>query len=150
MVMTARKFSLGLLAVLFVAAGANHFVNPEVYVRIMPPSFPMPSKLVAVSGFFEIFGGVGLLVTRLRRPAGWGLVALLIAVFPANIHMALNTSQYPDIPAFLIYARLPMQFVLIAWVAYASNLRLPTPTTSHREDETARADAGVTVRSEKE
>ncbi|MBB3207334.1 putative membrane protein [Rhodopirellula rubra] len=148
--MTARKFSLGLLAVLFVAAGANHFVNPEVYLRIMPPSFPMPSKLVAVSGFFEIFGGVGVLVTRLRRPAGWGLVALLIAVFPANIHMALNTSQYPDIPAFLIYARLPMQFVLIAWVAYASDLRRPTPTTSHREDETARADADVTVRSEKE
>lgn len=77
------------LASFFVLAGANHFVTPEWYLEHqMPPWIPFPLAALYVSGLAEVLGGIGLLVPRLRRWAGWGLVALLIAIFPANIHMA--------------------------------------------------------------
>lgn len=71
-----------------------------------------------VSGLAEIAGGVGLLIGPLRRPAGWGLIALLVAVFPANIYMALESAKFADLdmPIWTVYARLPLQAVLIAWV----------------------------------
>ncbi|MCM2369424.1 DoxX family protein [Aporhodopirellula aestuarii] len=117
---TARKNSLWMLGVLFVVAGINHFVSPEVYRRIMPPYLPAHLMLIYVSGVFEVLGGVGLLVPSLRRTAGWGLIALLIAVFPANVHMAMNVEQFPAFPLAAIYARLPLQFLLIAWVYWAA------------------------------
>ncbi len=104
-----------LLGVLFVAAGANHFANPGFYLRIMPPYLPWHYELVLISGAFEILGGVGLLIPRFTVPAAWGLIALLVAVFPANLHMALNTDKYPNIPPAVLWARLPLQGVLIAW-----------------------------------
>ena len=104
-----------LLGVLFVAAGTLHFVKPDFYVKIMPPYLPWHYELVLISGAFEILGGVGLLVPRLTVPAAWGLIALLVAVFPANLHMALHTEQYPDIPPAALWGRLPLQAVLIAW-----------------------------------
>ena len=118
------KFSRALLALLFVAAGLNHFRSTALYVSIMPPYLPFPLALVYLSGLAEIAGGVGVSVPQTRRAAGWSLLALLIAVFPANIYMATD-KVVPDsyqIPALLLWARLPLQFVLIYWV-WSATLR---------------------------
>jgi uncharacterized membrane protein len=104
-----------LLAVLFVAAGVMHFVRPHVYAAIMPPYLPWHVPLVYVSGVCEVLLGVLLLVPRVRRAAAWGLIALLVAVFPANVHMAVNPDLFPSIPPAVLWARLPLQAVFIAW-----------------------------------
>jgi len=115
-----RTFSIVLLSLLFIAAGINHFVSPDVYMKIMPDYLPWPLVLVYVSGFFEVLGGFGLAVPRLRRAAGWGLIALLVAVFPANVHMVSNAADFPTIPFWTLVARLPLQGVLIAWLWWAA------------------------------
>lgn len=110
------------LALFFIAAGVLHFVKPDAYTAIIPPYLPWPLALVYVSGACEILGGCGVLIPRLRRLAGWGLVALLIAVFPANLHMALN-DVHPSgwsVPSVLLWLRLPMQAVLIFWAYWAT------------------------------
>jgi uncharacterized membrane protein len=102
----------------FVWAGIAHFRDPAFYRRIIPPFFPARPALVAISGVCEIAGGLGLLVRPLRRAAGWGLIALLIAVFPANIYMALAPNESADgrFAGWMLWLRLPLQAVLIAWV----------------------------------
>ena len=112
--------SIGLLSLLFIVAGMSHFVSPGVYLKIMPDYLPWPLALVYVSGFFEVLGGIGLAVPRLRRAAGWGLIALLVAVFPANVDMLMNADQFSVIPVWALVARLPLQGVLIAWVWWAA------------------------------
>src|ERR1700691_748464 len=82
-------------ALFFVGAGINHFLKPQFYRQIIPPLFPARSFLVALSGICEIAGGIGLLIPPLRRPAAWGLIALLCAVFPANIFMATSPQPTP-------------------------------------------------------
>jgi uncharacterized membrane protein len=107
-----------LLAIAMMFVGVSHFANPDPFVRIVPAALPAPLALVYVSGFFEVLGGAGLLVPRVRRAAAWGLVALYVAVFPANLNMAVNhISLSPDhpIPESLLLLRLPLQAVLIAW-----------------------------------
>jgi uncharacterized membrane protein len=104
-----------LLCVFFVAAGLNHFINSTIYLKIMPPYLPWHLFLVYLSGFFEVALGVLLLVPALTRVAAWGLIALLVAVFPANIHMATNHGLYPDINPLALWLRLPLQAVFIAW-----------------------------------
>ena len=116
----AKQVALILLAVFFVGAGLNHFLNPDFYVQIMPPYLPAHLELVYLSGAFEVIGGVAVLIPSLRSLAGWGLVLLLLAVYPANIHMALNPESFPNIPALALYLRLPLQFVLIAWAYWAT------------------------------
>jgi uncharacterized membrane protein len=112
-----RIIALVALALFFTAAGINHFVHPAPYARAVPPWLPAPALLVQVSGIFEILGGIGVLVPKTRRFAGAGLIALLIAVFPANVQMAQHPELYADIaPATALYIRLPLQLVLIAWV----------------------------------
>ena len=109
------------LSVFFVLNGVNHFVNTDLYVSIMPLALHSPLALVYSSGIFEILGGLGLLGGRTRRLAGWGLIALLIAVFPANVEMALRSKEFADIASpGMLYARLPFQFVFIAWVYFAA------------------------------
>ena len=118
------KFSRALLSLLFVVAGLNHFRSTPLYVSIMPPYLPFPLALVYISGLAEIAGGVGVAVPRTRRAAGWGLLALLLAVFPANIYMATDNvvpANY-QIPPALLWARLPLQFVLMWWV-WSATLR---------------------------
>ena len=103
---------------LFVFAGVMHFVLPEAYAAIAPGWVPMPFQAVYASGVAEIAGGLGLLSARLRRPAGIGLILLLIAVFPANIGM-LSTAVTTGAPAFyqlLLFLRLPIQPLLIVWI----------------------------------
>jgi uncharacterized membrane protein len=104
-----------LLVIVFVLAGVNHFINPNFYSRIMPPFLPVPLFLIYLSGFFQIMLGIMLIVPKFTRLAAWGLIALLIAVFPANIYMAVNTNLFSEINPQLIYLRLPLQFVIIVW-----------------------------------
>lgn len=118
---TAQAVSVVLLAVAFVGAGVLHLVRPRMFEAIVPPSLPAPRLLVYVSGVAEVAGGLGLLVPALRTWAGWGLAALLVAVFPANVHMARQSERFRRIaPRWLLLARLPLQAVLIAWVLWAA------------------------------
>lgn len=103
------------LAIFFVNTGIDHFINAGFYLSIMPPFFPLHEEAVYISGFFEVLGGMGVLIPRLRKIAGWGLVALLIAVYPANIYMALAPEAFPNFPVLLIYSRLPLQFLFFYW-----------------------------------
>lgn len=111
-----------LLALLFIGAGALHFTRTESFIAIMPTYLPAHRPLVLISGFFEIIGGIALLVPALARPAAYGLVALLIAVFPANVNMALNQLPMGDkpVPPLFLWLRLPLQFVLIALVLWST------------------------------
>lgn len=105
----------------FVLAGAMHFIKPKLYRQIVPPYLPAPEALVYVSGVAEAAGGVGLMVPAWRGQARWLLVATLVAIFPANIHMAQHPEQYPKIPggARSLKLRLPFQALFIAWVLAA-------------------------------
>jgi uncharacterized membrane protein len=109
------KFSL---AALFIVAGVLHFIHPDPFVRIVPPFLPWQEALVAISGAAEILGGIGLLLGRTQRAAAFGLALLLVAVFPANIYMAVAHLPFPGIAgeAWAQWLRLPFQFLLIAWV----------------------------------
>ncbi|HEY1691051.1 MAG TPA: hypothetical protein VGG39_02750 [Polyangiaceae bacterium] len=119
--MTARSVVRVVAAVAMMAIGVAHFAAPDGFVAIVPAWLPAPRALVLVSGFFEVLGGAGLLVPRVRRAASWGLVALYVCVFPANVNMALHDVQPAGlhIPEALLWARLPFQIVFIAvalWV----------------------------------
>lgn len=116
----ARKLALLVLSAFFVLGGANHFLNPDFYVAMMPPYLPAHPALVSVSGVFEMLGGIGVLVPNVRARAGWGLVLLLVAVFPANLHMALNPELFPDFSSVALYARLPFQALFVAWAYWAT------------------------------
>ena len=114
--MTLLKLVLKwIFAVGFVLAGVNHFLNPTFYLRMMPPVFPAHLFLVYLSGVFEIALGILLLIPKFTRFAAWSLIALLIAVYPANIYMASDPTIFPEISPTAQYLRLPIQFVLIAW-----------------------------------
>jgi uncharacterized membrane protein len=106
-----------LLTAFMVAAGANHFVNPAPYLAMMPDVLPAHLALVYISGVAEIAGGLGLILPATRRLAAWGLVLLFVAVFPANINMAVNELPLGSrqLPAWALWGRLPLQLVLVAW-----------------------------------
>src|SRR5262245_53218977 len=113
-----QQGSIAALALIFLGAGFLHFLQPEPFVRIMPDYLPAPLVLVWLSGVVGLLGGAGLLFSRWRRRAGILLIVLLIAVFPANINMAVNHIYIGWLNAdYLLWARLPLQFVLMAWVA---------------------------------
>jgi len=117
-----RRIALITLALFFISAGIGHFVNTDFYLSIMPPYLPAHLELVYVSGVFELLGGLAVLLRPTRRLAGYGLIALLLAVFPANIHMAVNPEEYlaGGMPLWGLYARLPLQFVMMAWTWWAT------------------------------
>ncbi len=110
------------LAFAFTGAGVAHFVRPRFFEAIVPPYLPAPHALVLISGAAEVAGGVGLLIPAVRRAAGWGLVALLLAVFPANVYMWQENVAIDGehLPRWALLARLPLQFVLIAAVLWSS------------------------------
>ncbi len=110
-----KRLALLGLSLFFVVAGANHFVNPGFYLSMIPPYLPAHRELVWISGVFEIAGGVAVLLPAVRSAAGWGLILLLVAIFPANLHMAANPELFPDISPTVLYARLPFQALFIAW-----------------------------------
>lgn len=110
-----KEILRGVLAVSMIIVGITHFLRPEQFARIVPPPFP-PLTSVYLSGFFEILGGIGLMIPLVSVAAAWGLVALFIAVFPANIYMTLHNIKLEGIPQnqLFYWARLPFQAVLIA------------------------------------
>jgi uncharacterized membrane protein len=122
-----RAALLLLASLFFVVAGVSHFTNPDFFVSIVPPWLPAHLELVYVSGVFEILGGLGVLLPATRRLAGLGLLALLVAVYPANVHMAVNPEPFvaQGTPLWALYLRLPLQFVFIAWVWWATRPEAP-------------------------
>ncbi len=115
-----RRIALLLLSAFFMFAGVSHFTNPDFFLRIMPPYLPWHLELVYLSGVFEIAGALGVLWPATRAWAGWGLILLLIAVYPANIHMALHPEEFSDVAPAMIYGRLPLQLVFMAWAWWAT------------------------------
>jgi len=107
-----------LLVVVMVTIGLAHFVWPRPFVSIVPSRLPAPLLLVLVSGLFEILGGVGLLVPRVRRAASVGLVILYVSVFPANINMVVHPELGAGIPLWALWARLPLQALFIIWALW--------------------------------
>ncbi len=114
--MTASRAAL---AATFVAAGALHFRFPAAYARTVPPALPAPRALVAASGVAEIAGGLGVLHPRTRRAAGLWLAATLVAVLPANVHMARRAESF-GLPRWALWARVPLQAPLVAWALRAT------------------------------
>ncbi len=106
-----------LLTIIMVGAGVYHFVNAPTFIAMVPAALPAPAALVYISGVAEICGGLGLILPQTRKLAGWGLVLLYLAVFPANVNMALNDLPLggDPVPSWALWARLPLQAVLIAW-----------------------------------
>jgi uncharacterized membrane protein len=109
----------------FIFAGISHFLAPDKFMEMMPPFLPALMFLIYLSGFFEIVGGIGLMISKTRRLAALGLVLLLLAVFPANIYVALNNVQLGGFMSYAVYQwiRLPMQIVLIGWIWWCGEVR---------------------------
>lgn len=125
---------LYVMGVVYIFAGVMHFVAPKAYVQIIPPVFPRPLELVYLSGVAEIVLGIGVLIPQTRRRAAWGLVLLLLAIFPANVYMATSDVVIEGAPEFIQnpsetarWARLPLQAVLILWAWWYTR---PTSETS--------------------
>lgn len=114
----ALRAALGFVFLWFFLGGIAHFAFTEVEMRIVPPGLPAPKALVLISGAFELLGAAGLLWSRTRRWAGWGLMALTIAVTPANVYMLMQHEAF-DVPRWLLVARLPFQLWLL-WLIWWS------------------------------
>ncbi|MCR4315501.1 MAG: DoxX family protein [Planctomycetes bacterium] len=116
-----RLVNCYVLGALFVLAGANHFYNPDFYLPMMPPYLPLHLELVYISGVFEILGGIGLMVPKTRTFAMWGLLALLVAVFPANVQMYIDADKWSDkLSETGLIIRLLFQPVVMLWVYWAA------------------------------
>ncbi|GAB4030998.1 DoxX family protein [Spirosoma gilvum] len=107
-------FILYAQALIYIIAGINHFLNPRTYLSIMPPYIPAHHFMVTISGLAEVVLGIGLLFTQTQSIAAWGIILLLLAIFPANIYMA-TSDKFSKISAWLRWARLPLQGILIWW-----------------------------------
>jgi uncharacterized membrane protein len=117
------KPSARILGVAFTIAGILHFIRPESYEAIMPPYLPAHRELVLLSGAAESAGGLAALFPRVHPFARWWLIAVLIAVFPANLYWAMNPDDVralPGVPTWVLWARLPLQLAFIAWVVRAT------------------------------
>lgn len=118
----ARRSRAG-VAGLFMTTGVLHFLAEKQYTATVPKYLPNARQLVHISGIAEFAGGAGVLIPRTRRLAGLGLLALLVAVYPANFNMALHPERWPKVPARLLWARLPLQFAAMFWVNEATKKR---------------------------
>ena len=128
-------------ALSFIAVGTSHFTAPQPFVSIMPAYLPWPLELVYISGIFEVSGGVGLLFPITRRVAAWGLIALLIAVYPANINMLVNDIYIGDMPRerWLLWARMPLQLLMALGVMWSGEIG---PFSSNSAQHTSRDHEG--------
>lgn len=111
------------LSICFLVAGANHFLNSEFYLPMMPGYLPLHQELILLSGFLEMLFGILLLFESTLGIARFGLVALLIAVFPANIEMALHREHFPQYSPAILWLRLPLQAFIIWWVIVVTRLK---------------------------
>ena len=121
----AKIWTRYVLGVSFFSVGVAHFVTPDPFVSIMPPYLPWHLELVYLSGIFEILGGLGISLERTRRFSAWGLLALLVAVYPANIHMLVNDVYIDGFPKSRLglWLRMPLQFVWMFLVYWSCNIR---------------------------
>ncbi len=119
------------LSIVFIGSGVLHFAVSDAYMKIMPPQLPQPLLLVQISGIAELLGGIGLLVDSTRRAAAWGLVALLIAVWPANVYMAMAHLNFPGVlgQSWAQWLRVPLQIPMILWAWLYT--RSPHPLARH-------------------
>jgi uncharacterized membrane protein len=120
------------MGVLYVIAGAGHFIVTRAFVQIVPDYLPAHHELVLLSGAAEIAGGLGVLYPPTRRTAAWGIIVLLIAVFPANLWMAQHPERFPTISQWILWLRLPLQIPLIWWACQYTRREptlLPRPTS---------------------
>ena len=115
------------LSIFFMLAGANHFYHKEWYLRIMPDYLPWHLPLVYLSGAGEMALGAGMLLPRTRSRSGWGMAALLLAIFPANVQMALHPERFPQFKPLVLWLRLPLQFLLIALALWATRPAQASP-----------------------
>lgn len=129
----AKQITRYIYGALFIAAGTNHFLNTPYYVSIMPPYLPWHLALVYTSGLAEIGLGALVLFERWSWVAAWGLIALLIAVFPANLHMALHPELFQWATPLGLWLRLPLQAVLIAWAYWYTRLPASCDCTDHQQ-----------------
>jgi uncharacterized membrane protein len=116
----AQRAAIAFLVLWFGLGGVAHFAFTAAELRIVPPWVPWPVAAVLVSGACELLGAAGLLWTRTRAWAAWGLFALTLAVTPANVHMLQHAGDFPDVPAWLLAARLPLQVALLALIAWVA------------------------------
>ena len=110
------RIPLLIISILFITGGISHFVVTDSFVMAMPDYLGYHKELVIISGVFEILGGIGILVPQTRLFAGYGLIALIIAVYPANINMALHPEKYKEFSELFLYIRLPFQFLFVWFV----------------------------------
>ena len=108
-----KTISIIIMSLFYIMAGTNHFINPDWYVRIVPPILPFKTAIVYISGILEIILGTLLIFPKTRFIAGWGLILLLVAVYPANIYVALTNGEVMDTTPLIAWGRLPFQFVFI-------------------------------------
>ena len=110
-----KEISLYVMTVLYIAAGVNHFLNPRFYLRIIPPQLPYHDGINKISGICEVVFALLLLPMATRHIAAWLIIVLLVAIFPANICMAIKWQRKHHPKLWIAYARLPLQLVLIWW-----------------------------------
>lgn len=112
---TVRTLSAWLMGLAYIAAGINHFRIPEFYLNIMPPYIPAHELMVQLSGVAEIVLGLMMFFPATRKLAAWGIIAMLLVFMTVHIHMVMNPHLFPKVPTYLLWLRIPMQFVLILW-----------------------------------
>ncbi len=115
------RLSQLIMGALYIGAGTLHFFITRTYENIVPSYLPAHRELVLISGGAEILGGLGVLIPQTRRPAAWGLIALLVAVMPANITMVAEHARFPTVPLWAAWLRLPLQLPLIYWAWLYTN-----------------------------
>jgi uncharacterized membrane protein len=113
------RVPLLIISIFFITGGISHFVVADFFVMAMPDYLGYHRELVKISGVFEIVGGLGILIPQTRLLAGYGLIALIITVYPANINMALHPEKYKELSELFLYIRLPFQFLFIWFVWWA-------------------------------
>ncbi|MFO8231054.1 MAG: DoxX family protein [Longimonas sp.] len=118
-----QTLSLYAIAAMFIAAGVAHFIKPSIFTRIVPTYLPAPRLLVYASGVFEIAGGAGVLIPSVQVYAAWGLIGMLVVFLPVHTFMARDPEgRFSDLPNWMLWLRIPLQFVLMAWVYWAAVL----------------------------
>lgn len=123
-----KKIALTVVFIWFSVGGIGHFLAPDFFLKIVPPDLPLRIQAVYISGFFELVGAFGLLLRKLRKAAGFGLIMLTIAVTPANIYMWQHPQLFPQLPALILALRLVLQIVLIVCIYWATR-----PANSHNK-----------------
>lgn len=124
---TIRTLSAWIMGLAYIATGINHFRDPEFYLKIMPPYMPAHELMVQLSGVAEIVLGVMMFIPRYRKLAAWAIITMLIVFMTVHIHMVMNPQLFKSVPEYILWLRIPLQFVLILWAYWHTR---PVPVNS--------------------